>query len=149
MTSKAVNSGINKLISTQVEAKKENVPWDKPVKSILKWQLYYHMDEKRNEALSCMKQGIEACIQVKVIKGKEECYLSELSDRNNNWRCLRIEFLTRYYLEFKRIMRDTVGGYEQISMTTVQPKNVNLYQEMTDEAVYRGSITGLVNWISQ
>ena len=37
MTSKAVNSGINKLISTQVEAKKENVPWDKPVKSILKW----------------------------------------------------------------------------------------------------------------
>ena len=37
MTAKAINSGIKKLISPEVEAKSPDVPWDKPVKSILKW----------------------------------------------------------------------------------------------------------------
>ena len=37
MTAKAINSGIKKLISPGVEAKSPDVPWDKPVKSILKW----------------------------------------------------------------------------------------------------------------
>ena len=45
-------------------------------------------------------------------------------------------------------MRDTVEGYGKISITTKQPNNVNLYQEMTDEAVYRGTITGMLDWIS-
>ena len=37
MTSKAIDSAINKYISPQVESKSPDMEWKKPVKSILKW----------------------------------------------------------------------------------------------------------------
>ena len=82
----------------------------------------------------------------KILKGKEECCLSGLTDDNSAWCCLRLEFLTRYYLEFKRIMRDTVDSHGEISLTTNQPKNVSLYQGASEAAIFLGSITGLENW---
>ena len=119
MTSKALDSAMNKYISPKIEVKRPDELWKKPVKSILKWQLYYHKDDMRIDAIRLLNRGIKASMEAKVLKGKEECCLSEFRDKNNDWCCLRIEFLTRYYLEFKRIMCDMIDSYGCISLTTV------------------------------
>ena len=73
----------------------------------------------RIDAIRLLTKGIKSSICAGVLKGKEECCLSELAGNQNAWHCLRLEFLTRYYLEFKRIMRDTIDSHNEIRITTI------------------------------